>query len=240
MRTQPFIIATALVALLSCKAVKEKLSGGSPSASASAAVASAAPQPSASAATGNGLAAPERDWALPLKTGQFVRYRVTDKGQQSEFSYSVVGEEGGAHWLQVVTEKGGRRVVIQILLRLGERHTPKSAELLAVKMKMGSMVREFRGATLAAMKNRVSGAMKELNLPGLTGLPQEDVTVPAGTFKSCFVREATTTLLGMTTRTKNWIHTGVPVLAMVKAEAPNGDYVIELMEYGETGAKNEL
>ena len=37
-----------------------------------------------------------------------------------------------------------------------------------------------------------------------------------------------------------WIHTRVPILALVKSKALDKNYQIELEEYGETGAKDEL
>jgi len=238
-----FVIATPvliLTALLACKSFKEKVSGSTPAASAASASAAASAAPPMAESDGKGMAAPTSPLPMPLKAGQFVRYKVTEDGAQRDFSYSVVGEEGGAHWVQVVTERGGRRVVIQLLLRIGNRSDPKSAKLLAVKMKLGSMVKEFRGATLQAMRKSVDDAMGELTVPGLDGLEQEDVTVPAGTFKSCYKRESTVTLLQKQSKSREWFHPGVPVLALVKNVAMDRDYKMELAEYGETGAKDEL
>jgi hypothetical protein len=238
-----FVIATPILllgALLACKSFKEKVSGSTPAASATSAAAAPSTAPPAAPGDGKVMAAPTSPLPKPLKAGQFVRYKVTEDGAQRDFSYSVVGEEGGAHWIQVVTERGGRRVVIQLLLRIGNRSDPKSAKLLAVKMKMGAMVKEFRGATLAAMRKSVDGAMNELTVPGLDGLEQQDVTVPAGTFKGCYKRESTVTLLQHQAKSREWIHPGVPVLALVKNEAIDRDYKMELSEYGETGAKNEF
>jgi hypothetical protein len=242
-----FVVATSVLmvsALLACKSFKDRASGSTPAASAASAgtaagtPASAAPPMAENA--GKLMAAPTSPLPKPLKAGQFVRYNVTERGGQRDFSYSVVGEEGGAHWVQVVTERGGRRVVIQLLLRIGNRSDPKSAKLLAVKMKLGSMVKEFRGAALQAMRKSVDDAMGELAIPGLDGLEQQDVTVPAGTFKSCYKRESTVTLLQKQSKSREWLHPGVPVIALVKSEAMDSDYKMELAEYGETGAKNEL
>ncbi len=232
-----------LSALLACKSLKEKVSGAAPVASASAAAAASATGSAAAGGelpVGGGMAAPTSPLPRPLKTGQFVRYKVLDKGKESEMSYSVVGAEADAHWIQFVTAPKGRRVVIQLLLHIGDRNHPKSAKLLAVKMKMGSMVREFRGAMLARLKREVSGAMAELTVPGLQGLEQEDVTVPAGTFKSAYKRESTVTLYGFHDRSRQWLHTGLPLLTLVKAQSVNKDHTMELVEYGETGAKNEF
>ncbi|MCA9594737.1 MAG: hypothetical protein KC776_15560 [Myxococcales bacterium] len=234
------IIILLVVGLLACKGVKEKLTGGSaPSASAGVAL---APSSSAPVAGGeDAVPAPESPQPRPLKVGQFVRYKVTENGDEREFSYSVIGAEGDAHWIQVITEKSGRRVVMQLLLAIGDRTDPKSAKLRGLKMKApGLGVREFRGASLAAMRKQVDLGMSELTVPGLTGLKQEDVTVPAGTFKSCYTRDTTTTFLGITAKQRQWIHTRVPILALVKSKALDKNYQIELEEYGETGAKDEL
>jgi hypothetical protein len=230
-----------LSALLACKSLKEKVSGPAPAASASAT--SSATGSAASGGevpTGAGMDAPTSPLPRPLKTGQFVRYKVVQDGKESEMSYSVLGQEADAHWIQFVTSPKGRRVVIQLLLHIGDRNHPKSAKLLGVKMKMGSTVREFRGAMLARLKNEVSGAMAELNVPSLQGLEQEDVTVPAGTFKNSYKRESTMTLYGFQDKSRQWLHTGLPVLTLVKAQSQNHDHTMELVAYGETGAKDEL
>ncbi len=243
MRHSAPALVLLLSALLACKSLKEKVSGAAPATSeapASAASAVGSANPGSEAPAGGGMAAPTSPLPRPLKTGQYVRYKVVQDGKASEMSYSVLGEEADAHWIQFVTAPKGRRVVIQLLLHIGDRNHPKSAKLLAVKMKMGSMVREFRGAMLARLKNEVSGAMAELTVPGLQGLEQEDVTVPAGTFKSSYKRESTVTLYGFHDRSRQWLHTGLPLLTLVKAESQNKDHTMELVEYGETGAKNEL
>lgn len=244
MKQHTAIVLLSLAPLLACKSLKEKVTGGAtstaPAASAVAPAASASAPAPAGGVAGNAVPAPIVSRPLPLAKGQFVLYRVTDDAGQHDFSYSVVDEEGGAHWIQVVTERSGRRVVIQLLLKIGERNTPSTAELLAVRMKMGSSTREFRGALLAQARKSVADVMKELDVPGLDGLKQEDVTVPAGTFKSCYYREATMTLYGFHSRNKSWLHTGVPVLALVKLVSVGKNFTMELKEYGITGAKSEL
>lgn len=240
MRHSAPALVLLLSALLACKSLKEKVSGAAPATSESAASAAGSANPGSEAPVGGGMAAPTSPLPRPFKTGQYVRYKVVQNGKESELSYSVLGEEVDAHWIQVVTAPKGRRVVIQLLLRIGDRNDPKSTRLLAVKMKMGNMVREFRGAMLARLKNEVSGAMAELTVPGLQGLEQEDVTVPAGTFKSSYKRESTVTLYGFHDRSRQWLHTGLPLLTLVKAESQSKDHTMELVEYGETGAKDEL
>ncbi len=241
MRHLTLAIVGLVGCLLACKGVKEKLTGGSaPSASASALAAGASSAP-APKSEGNVVPAPTSPFPRPIKVGQFVRYQITEKGQKREFSYSVVGAEGDAHWIQMVVEKQSRRVVMQLLLAIGNRMDPKSAKLRGVKMKApGLGVREFRGASLAAMRKQVDVAMSELTLPGLEGLKQEKVTVPAGTFDGCYTRDSTITIAGMTSKSRQWVHPSVPVLAMVKLRSLDKDYTIELVEYGETGAKDEL
>jgi hypothetical protein len=239
MKERIAVVLVTLLPLLACKSLKEKVSGTAASAAPVASASGSAPAPAESVA-GNVVAAPESPLARPLKVGQFVRYKVTEKGQEREFSYSIVGEEGGAHWIQVVTEKTGRRMVIQILLHIGNRGQPKSAKLMAVKMKMGPVVREFRGATLAAIRKQVDDVMGDLVVPGLEGLKQEDVTVPAGTFKSCYVRDAQVTMFGIHDESRQWFNTRVPLLPLVKSKSLKKDYLMELADYGETGAKNEL
>lgn len=240
MRLSVATLCVVLTALFACKTVKEKITGAEPAASAAPAASASAVASAEPAPTGPVMPPPTTVLPKPLQTGQFVRYKVTDKGKEREFSYSVLGAEGDAHWIQVVSERDGRRIVIQILLAIGNRAHPTSAKVRGVKMKMGNMVREFRGATLAAIRKSVDGAMAELTVPGIDGLPQQDVTVPAGTFRQCYKRESTVTFVQIQDKARQWLHPGVPVLAMVKTESMTEDYKMELVAFGDTGAKDEL
>jgi len=72
--------------------------------------------------------------------------------------------------------------------------------------------------------------------PDFDDLPREDVTVPAGTFEGCYKWTQTNTFMGMTTTATIWTHPALPPPSMVKHASKDGT-TLELVEYGESGAK---
>ncbi|MBK8936452.1 MAG: hypothetical protein IPM79_02060 [Polyangiaceae bacterium] len=85
-------------------------------------------------------------------------------------------------------------------------------------------------------------AQNDLVLPSLATGKKADVTVPAGTFKDCAVREhAEADPTGKMNATA-WAHPSVPINGFVKYEGTvdGRAYARELVAYGLTGAKPKL
>ena len=84
-----------------------------------------------------------------------------------------------------------------------------------------------------AMKG-FSGQLAALAIDSLEGLPQEDVTVPAGEFKGCYYRDFDVKVMNIHSKGRVWNHTKVPINAMIKNESTtNGSKVVfELKEFG--------
>ena len=105
---------------------------------------------------------------------------------------------------------------------------------------MGGTVREFRGAMLQGIKKQTHDALSVMTgLGGLDGLPQEDITVKAGTFKQAYTRSSQFTFAGRSDDAKIWVHPAVPVTGMVRSESKNGT-VLELVSFGMTGGKSSF
>ena len=66
---------------------------------------------------------------MPLAAGQWSQYKmVDDKGQPSFLTYKIVGEEGGAYWLEMVHETYSGRMVQKMLVAFGSRTDPGQIE----------------------------------------------------------------------------------------------------------------
>jgi hypothetical protein len=81
--------------------------------------------------------------------------------------------------------------------------------------------------------------MAQMFAVGLAGMPREDVTVPAGTFKGCYRRTEKTDVGDVHSDTTLWTHPSVPITGLVRSKEKDGTGM-ELIAYGMTGAKSSL
>ena len=123
----------------------------------------------------------------PFAVGQWTRHKlVDDKGQPSFMTYKVIGQEGDGFWLEIVTEAYTGRTMLKMLLAIPNRTDPSSIDIRAVAMKDKSgRVTNFDGPLLSLMRSSYQSALTTLVI-NWQGLPQEDASVPAGTFAGCF------------------------------------------------------
>ena len=174
---------------------------------------------------------------LPVRKGQWVRYDIKDGSGSRQLTSALVGNEGDSHWLDVSIDKPGGAISIQILLSIPDRTDPSTVEIEQFKIKMpGGKVQTFSGATVAMAEKQFKNVIGRFGIPKLTGLPQEDVTVPAGRFRGCYKRTEKVEMFGLKDESTVWNHTAVPIMAMVKLVSKDGA-VFELAGYGLTGAK---
>jgi hypothetical protein len=191
--------------------------------------------------TGQKYEAPTSAEPLPVTVGQWSRYEVTDdKGKPGFLSYSVVGEEAGAHWIEVIQETYANRIVSLMLIDLGDRRNPDTISVKRLKQKVGN---HAPNETPAAML----GLLKSTWKPLVDGLivdwrqkPQESAEVPAGQFEACYKVQATVSFGGKSWTTDVWSHPAVPINGAVKTHGVDKPNSMQLVEFGLTGAKSEL
>ncbi|MEZ4221042.1 MAG: hypothetical protein R3B13_08935 [Polyangiaceae bacterium] len=174
---------------------------------------------------------------IPLAVGQWTRHRVTrDDGTQSTIRYQVVAEEAGAFWVEVASGDGSG-TVIQLLLR----RTGEDAELMAGRVRSpDGQIKESRGKDFETHKEGFRQAISGTLLPKMAGLPQKDITVPAGTFQGCFEEVRTTTVTQITAKNRTYVHPSVPITGLVKSETIGEQHKMELEAFGLTGAKSSM
>lgn len=76
---------------------------------------------------------------------------------------------------------------------------------------------------------------EDIRLDGKT-----DVTVAAGTFAATGQYTSTVSYPGGSVTMTSWFHPAVPINGMVKATSADGQYVMELLDYGTSGARSAL
>lgn len=226
--------------LVSCcnpaELVEERLSGPASTSSVSPVSASAPPVRSGV------IAAPSTVEPIPFAAGQWARYTVKRaKEPPSTLTFKVISSEGDAHWFEVEAGRPGQVSVIQFLLRAKDRTEARSFELRAAKVKLPTgQVQVLRGLQLRATRKILDQYLSRMRIPKFGTGPQEDTTVPAGTFEQCYVNHVEGTYFGVKTKSKIWNHPVVPISTMVRSTDSVDGAEVLLEAYGLTGAKSVM
>lgn len=188
------------------------------------------------------VARPSGQALAAFSVGQWTKYRVDlGDGQLTDLSYKIVGEEAGAHWLEIVRGPAGAGTVIQLLVKVPNRNDPNSLEIQAAKIRMPSgHVREIRGKMLEPTAEGYKRSLADIFLPALGEAPQEDVTVAAGTFRGCFKTTQKAETKQGAQSYNVWVHPAVPISGLVRSEPVGARGKTDLVGYGSSGAVSEI
>jgi hypothetical protein len=184
--------------------------------------------------------APTTKLPMPLSPGQWVRFKLVDKeGRPSFTTYKIVGQEGDAHWVEVVTERYSGRMVVKMLVAYGDRTDPSQTDMrrLIVKLKDNAPI-DYQEPLLSLVRGTYKDIAKAI-IVRWEGLPQETKKVPAGTFVDAYKADAEVRLFGFTSRAKTWSHSAVPVQGLVHSDNEDGA-TMDLVAFGLSGATSEL
>ena len=223
--------------LLLVAASCSKPSGASPNSGTSASTTVAEPP-----APGGEVARPTSTELAPFAVGQWSKYRTTmDDGTTAEITYKIVGEERGAHWIEIVRGAAEAGTVMQLLVKLTSRSDPNGIEIKAARIRMpNSEMRELGEDKLGPTADGYKKALADVFVPSLTGSPQEDVTVPAATFRGAYKRQQKTDVAEGSPDQVVWLHPAVPISGVVKSEEVGKPGKTELLTWGASGAKSEM
>src|SRR6185437_5913957 len=124
---------------------------------------------------------------LPLAAGQWSQYKmIDDQGQPSFLTYKVLGEEGGAFWIETLNETYFGRTAQKMLIAFGNRMYPNQIDVRAViTLDRRGNVNPMPPAMMPLLQSTFKSAVSALVI-NWQGLPQEPATVPAGHFDGCF------------------------------------------------------
>jgi hypothetical protein len=190
----------------------------------------------------DGIPAPTKADPLPFAVGQWTKHRLTDnQGTTSEITYSIIGEEAGALWIEMFNEGRGRpETVVQFLIAVPDRWKPDTVDIRRVKMKVGGRVQELSGPMMATIRKQYGHVVSQMTVPKLDGMPQETVKVQAGKFRGCYKHRVQQELFGIKVDVTSWHHPAVPLNAMVEMKGVSDATHMELVAYGTSGAKSRL
>jgi hypothetical protein len=183
---------------------------------------------------GSGVAAPTGE-RLSIAVGQWTRHKVKTKRGEGTMTYSITGEEAGAHWLRFEYSVGGTNMSFDALVDFGDLKDFRKADIKKAKIKLPTGQEQVvEGPLLNRVKDKFGDALGTFAAMHDDKAPREDVTVPAATFRSCYKSEEKVTAFGITSESTSWRHTAVPLTTMVKMVTKEGD-VWELEAYGLKG-----
>ncbi|HEY2902482.1 MAG TPA: hypothetical protein VGL59_18000 [Polyangia bacterium] len=178
---------------------------------------------------------------LPFQIGQWITDKLVDEnGRPSLLTYKVIGEDAGAFWLETATESYSGRTMMKMLLAIPSRMDPNSIDIRAAAIKdANGHVTNFDGPMLGLMRGTLKGALSTL-VVSWQGLPQEDATVPAGTFAGCFKSRTDASWGPWHAASTSWSHPAVPLNGLVKSQGIDRPNTIELIAFGLSGAVSEF
>lgn len=183
------------------------------------------------------IPAPPSFEPLPLVAGQWSQYKmIDDKGQPSFLTYKVLGEEGGAFWIETLHESYYGRTAQKMLLAFASRTDPTQIEIRAVVTldKRGN-INPMPPAMMPMLQSMFRGVVSALVI-NWQGMPQESAAVPAGHFDGC-VRARSEAQWGPWKSTADsWRHPAVPLSGLVRSQGVDRPFTMELVAYGMSGA----
>jgi hypothetical protein len=192
-------------------------------------------------ATAQTVAPPRSFLPMPFAVGQWTQHRMTDdKGNPGFLTYKLVGRDDNGWWIETVTEQYTGRHVMKMLVVLQSGRDPAGMEVRALKMKDSKgRVTEMDASMLSLMRSLYQGSLQMLQM-GWEGKPQETMTVPAGTFSACYKVQTEATWGPWHATSLSWSHPAVPLSGLVRSQRLDKPGIMELVNYGETGAQSEL
>jgi hypothetical protein len=177
---------------------------------------------------------------MPIAVGQWTQHKMVNDGQPSFMTYKIVGEEGGAFWVEMVSETYSGRNIQKMLIAFGNRTDPSQVEIRAVKTKDAKgRVNEQPKEMMPLLQSLYKKAASSIVI-NWQGMPQEEAVAPAGRFAGCFHGRSEAQFGPWSMVSTAWSHPAVPISGLVRSQGVDKPYSMELVAFGLTGAQSEL
>lgn len=185
------------------------------------------------------------DGSIPApKPGEIPQFTVGAwskyKTSTGLFTWAVL-EKRATQILIDANVRGRLNIDIQAWVDVPDVGDVRTSKIIDIKYRLGGgAVQAFKGDALSGQAALYDRLIRGVMPKKFEGLPQEDVTVEAGTFRGCYKSTSTEEFMGHKTEQTVWTHPAVPPPSMVQMHTVKDGRVYELVEYGKTGAKPSL
>lgn len=219
---------------------KEKKKKKSKEDTASAApTATAAPTPQPTAKTSEPATPKGPEGPPALAEGQWVRYEIADP-EKVTVEYRIVRvNDDGTVVVEVDESAYHGKSLTELVLDLKDRSSTDAIVVKKARVKTDTGV---VGVPESGVRTSMIRMLKDLRLPAFEGGKRGDVTVRAGTFNGCLVREIEDDILGAKLKATAYYHASVPINGFVKYDGKldKAPATKELVAFGLSGAKSSF
>lgn len=164
--------------------------------------------------------------------------KVEEKGR---LTWAVVAQPKPSEYL-VEFEIADRQkgvVVTQARIGIADLRNAEGTTFEDVRVKVpGGMIMPIPPSGQGVFRNSIRQFFRIADPSKRAGAPQEDVTVPAGTFRGCYKIRGKGVVFGVKELATHWVHPAVPLPGIVKTVADEGTMVLE--RYVTKGAKSQF
>ncbi|MFN7131108.1 MAG: hypothetical protein ACK4N5_03445 [Myxococcales bacterium] len=184
----------------------------------------------------------------PWKAGQWVLYRVTQNGKDPQVTrIKVVEQTSDGFWIETEQVDYYNRTLTRVLYSRQPRNYDEAVDAIQkiiTRQDDGDpQEQDFTqdNELVRMMKRTMKHVGNGLVAPtDVSSAPREDVTVPAGSFKSTAKFEAALFLGPIEKRFTGWYHPEVPLNGGVKTVTTDGEWTHELLDFGHSGATSSF
>lgn len=217
---------------------RKKKKSGKKKAKAEAKTDDAASASSGYAKSDDGSIPPPKPGDFPkLIVGGWTKYESSGIGT---ITYGVLGKEGSVYHIDGNVQ-GRIGIKLQAWVDVPDDWDRRTSKIVDLQYQVAGMgMKKVKGGNITGEAKIYEDFMKRFVHPKFEGMPQEDVTAPAGTFRGCFRWVSKQEYMGHTSEVTIWSHPAVPAPAMVRMKSKDGKTSWELVSYGTSGAKSSF
>jgi len=178
---------------------------------------------------------------MPLAVGQYTSYRLSDGDKRSVLRSAVVGEHEDGWIIESYSLTPSVESTTQMLVtgldKTWETLDPTHLDIQWVKTKQGDGdVKTVEGTALAMTKKTYRNMLANVffHYESIEGTAA--VRVPAGTFNGCTKAVTTVKHIFWSNTVESYYHNVVPLSGIVRSLSLDDGALMELVEFGTSGA----
>lgn len=177
--------------------------------------------------------------------GQYTVYRMTNGEDRSVLRNAIVGKEGNGWIIESQTINGKNEAITQMLIagleKTWETLDPDHLDIVWVKIKQDDgEVQKLDGPVLSITRGTYKKLLNGLYLRFNKDEGMAAVKVPAGTFNNCTKAITEFDFLLWSDTVEAFYHPSVPMNGIVRSVSTDGDNLMELVEFGTSGARPSI